>query len=59
MKSERTKHIDVKYNFIVDAIASGAVKSQWVSTTQQQADLLTKPLARELFTRFRSQLMTA
>jgi hypothetical protein len=57
VKSERTKHIDVKYNFIVDTISSGVIKSQWISTTQQQADLFTKPLPSEVFIRFRSQLM--
>ena len=59
VKSDRTKHIDVKYNFIVDTIASGQVKSQWISTTDQQADLLTKPMAGAVFERLRNLLMTA
>jgi hypothetical protein len=59
IKGERTKHIDTKYHFIVDTLASGAVQSQWISTVNQQADILTKPLCREVFTRLRSQLMTA
>jgi hypothetical protein len=57
IKNERTKHIDVKYNFIVDEITLGNIKSQWISTTEQQADIFTKPLSRELFIKFRSQLM--
>lgn len=59
IKNERTKHIDVRYHFIVDEISNGKIKSQWISTTEQQADIFTKPLSTELFTRFREQLMTA
>ena len=58
IKGERTKHIDIKHNFIVDTIASGVIQSQWISTVNQQADILTKPLCREVFSRLRSQLMT-
>ena len=58
VKSERTKHIDVKHNFIVDTISSGAVQSSWISTVDQQADILTKALSREVFVKFRSMLMT-
>ena len=57
VKGERTKHIDVKFNFIADVNSAGLIKSQWISTTQQQADLFTKPLASEVFTKFRDQLM--
>jgi hypothetical protein len=57
VKGERTKHIDVKFNFITDVISSGLIKPQWISTTQQQADLFTKPLAGEVFTKFRDQMM--
>ena len=39
IKGERTKHVDVKYHFITETVESGEVKLQWVSTTDQQADL--------------------
>lgn len=57
VKSERTKHVDVKYNFITDTITSGVIQSKWISTTDQQADLFTKPLSREVFVRFRDMMM--
>jgi hypothetical protein len=59
IKNERTKHIDVKYNFVVDTIAKGQVKPQWIASTDQQADIFTKPLSTVVFERLRYQLMTA
>jgi hypothetical protein len=57
VKSERTKHVDIKYHFLTDSIASGALKLQWIPTTEQQADIFTKALAAPLFERFRELLM--
>lgn len=59
VKNERTKHIDVRYNFIKDVCTLGTIVPKWVPTTEQLADILTKPLSRELFIRFREQSMTA
>jgi hypothetical protein len=58
IRSERTKHIDVKYHFITETVASGQVKLQWVSTRDQEADLFTKALAQPVFEHFRKLLMT-
>jgi Reverse transcriptase (RNA-dependent DNA polymerase) len=44
IKSERTKHIDIKYHFVTDEVSSGKVRLQWIPTTQQLADVLTKAL---------------
>jgi hypothetical protein len=44
IKSERTKHIDIKYRFVTDEITNGRVQLKWISTTQQVADVLTKSL---------------
>jgi hypothetical protein len=57
IKGERTKHIDTKYYFIVDESQSNVILPSWVSTIDQHADILTKPLSREVFTRLRNQLM--
>jgi hypothetical protein len=46
VKSERTKHIDIKYHFVTDEVSSGKVRLQWIPTTQQLADILTKALGR-------------
>ena len=43
-KHSRTKHIEVRYHFIRDAVSDGIVKLQYVNTNQQIADMLTKPV---------------
>ena len=47
IKSERTKHIDVKYRFVTDEVLNGRVRLQWVPTAQQVADVLTKALGAQ------------
>lgn len=51
---KRTKHINVKYHFIREKFSNGFFDLQYVSTDDQVADILTKPLAKDKFTRFRS-----
>jgi hypothetical protein len=58
VKSERTKHVDVKYHFITETVESGQVKLQWVPTQQQEADIFTKPLAAPVFLQLRSRIMS-
>lgn len=58
IKSERTKHISTKYAFIHDEVSSERVKLQWIPTTEQLADILTKSLPRPAHEYLRSQLMT-
>ena len=41
---ERTKHIDVRYHFIQDVIAEGDVKVCKISTHDNLADMMTKPV---------------
>src|SRR5687768_10830594 len=41
VRSERTKHVDVKYHFITEQIELGVIKVKWVPTEQQLADVLT------------------
>jgi hypothetical protein len=58
VKSERTKHVDVKYHFITETVESGQVKLKWVPTQQQEADIFTKPLAAPVFLELRSRIMS-
>jgi hypothetical protein len=58
VRSDRTKHVDVKYHFITETINRGDVRLQWVPTTEQQADIFTKALAQPAFEYLRRQLMT-
>lgn len=53
LESKRTKHIDVRHHFVRDCINEGKVTLKYISTDQQQADMLTKPLAKTKFKYFR------
>uniref|UniRef100_A0A0C9QD48 POLX_0 protein n=1 Tax=Fopius arisanus TaxID=64838 RepID=A0A0C9QD48_9HYME len=44
----RTKHIDIRHHFIKDVINKGYVEVQYVPTEQNVADVLTKPLSKDL-----------
>ena len=43
---DRLKHIEIRYHFICDMVQRGALKLQYISTDEQVADVLTKPLSR-------------
>ena len=47
--NERTKHIEVDCHFIRDAIFAGLIVTRYVKTTEQLADILTKPLGRHQY----------
>src|ERR1700760_4985231 len=44
---ERTKHIDIKYHFAREAQEQGHVKTVWVPSAEQLADIFTKALPRD------------
>ena len=46
---ERSKHIDVRLQLVRDEIEKGRVKLFQVDTTENPADMLTNPLAKEKF----------
>ncbi|UYV72746.1 hypothetical protein LAZ67_10000504 [Cordylochernes scorpioides] len=52
----KTKHIDVKYHFVKDQAQK--FNLIYCPTEHQIADILTKPLARPKFVKFKSLLMT-
>jgi hypothetical protein len=45
----RTKHIALKYHHFRSHVKNGAIQISYCRTTEQKADLLTKPLADDLF----------
>jgi hypothetical protein len=49
----RTKHIDIKHHFIRDKVAKKEVVLDYCPTEEMLADLLTKPLGKTTFQRFR------
>ena len=53
----RTKHINIVYHHFREAVREGRISIQQVRTEEQIADLFTKPLAKNLFQKFRKLLM--
>ena len=49
----RSKHIAIKYHFVRDKVAEGIVKIQYCPTTEMIADMLTKALPKDIFTKLR------
>ena len=53
----RTKHINGRMHHFRGAVASGKLKIESIDTADQLADIGTKPLAKDLFTRLRREIM--
>ena len=53
---ERTKHVDVHCHYIRQLVEDGTIDLQYVPTTDQTADILTKPLGCDKFVKFRGHL---
>jgi hypothetical protein len=45
----RTKHIDIRYHFIHEAIENGSINMQYIPTNDNIAYIFTKPLAKAKF----------
>ena len=56
-KSERTRHIAIRYFFMADRVASGEISVEYMPTGDMLADILTKPLQGALFKRLRNRLL--
>ena len=54
---QRTKHIDIRFHYVRERYAAGDIILKWVSTFDQQADLLTKMLGTKQFELLRDKLM--
>jgi hypothetical protein len=53
----RTKHVNGRMHHFRGAVASGKLKIESIDTSDQLADIGTKPLAKDLFTRLRKEIM--
>ena len=53
---DKSKHIEMKYHFIRNMVQKGMVKLQYVSTKEQIADVMTKPLSVMKFRNFQDNL---
>jgi hypothetical protein len=52
----RTKHIEVDFHFVRKKVALGALDVRFIATSDQLADMFTKPVTHQLLTRFCSNL---
>ena len=52
----RTKHIDIRYHYIREAVQNGTINLCFCPSENMIADLLTKPLPRGRFTMLRDAM---
>lgn len=52
--SRRVKHIDIKHHFIRNLIEEGSISLQYVQSSEQLADIFTKPLCKQTFEKLRN-----
>jgi hypothetical protein len=55
-KDGRTKHVEIKHWFLTDAYKEKKIDIKYLSTEMQLADMMTKPLGRVKFQKFRKEL---
>ena len=48
----RTKHIDLRYHFVREAVEDGKIKVAYIPTDENVSDIFTKPLAKPKFQKF-------
>ena len=56
VKHSRSKHIDIKYHFIRDSVSNGTVNVSYVSTNDNIADVMTKPMTKFILKKFESRI---
>ena len=49
----RSKHISIKYHFVRDQVTEETIKVEYCPTTEMIADMLTKALPKDQFTKLR------
>lgn len=54
----RSKHIDIRYHFVRERVASNEVRLTHCASEDNLADILTKALPRPLFEKLRDQIMS-
>ena len=54
---KRRKHIDIKYQFVREKVASAEVQLEYIATEHQAADILTKPLPKPKLETLRTKIL--
>jgi hypothetical protein len=57
VNNNRSKHIDVRYHFIRDMVSKGRIRLDYVHTSTNLADALTKALPRPAQDKFKPAIM--
>jgi hypothetical protein len=52
---DKSKHIEIKYHYIIDMVQRKVVHVQYLPTHEQIADIFTKPFSRTKFEFFRER----
>lgn len=55
--NKRLKHIDIKYRYIVEQVNKGLISLKYINTSENIADILTKPLGKTLFDKFKINML--
>ena len=55
--SNKTKHIDIRYNLLREQIKDNVIKIVYCPTEDMRSDILTKPLAPKPFLHLRPMLL--
>jgi hypothetical protein len=53
----RLRHIDIKHHFVRDLIENKKLVIQWIPTADQVADILTKSMKGQVFSKFRDRII--
>ena len=53
---QRSKHIDIRYHFVRNALEEGKIDIQYCPTEDMVADILTKPMTKFKIHRFKKYL---
>ena len=53
---DRSKHIEIPYHYVRDMVDRNSIKLEYICTTDQTADILTKPLSRVKIEHLRKRL---
>jgi hypothetical protein len=56
IEHSHTKHIAIRYHFLRDYQQNGDIEIAYINTKDQLADIFTKPLDEQTFTKLRNEL---
>jgi hypothetical protein len=59
MFHDRSKHIEMRYHYVQDIVQKNILSIRYVPTTEQTANILTKPLSLTKFVYFQDKLGVA